>query len=58
MDSAIEELEANGCEVVFPTEEEVAEMTELAKGYWDKWIQDYDQNTKDCLAAVRAAVGK
>ena len=58
VDSAIEELEANGCEVVFPTEEEVAEMTELAKGYWDKWIQDYDQNTKDCLAAVRAAVGK
>ena len=31
VDSAIEELEANGCEVVFPTEEEVAEMTELAK---------------------------
>lgn len=58
VESAIKELQDNGCEVVFPTDEEIAEITELAKGYWDKWSADVNQNTKDCLAAVRAAVGK
>lgn len=58
VESAIAELEENGCEVVYPTEEDIEEITELAKGYWDIWAEDYDQNVKDCLAAVRKAVGK
>lgn len=57
IDTSLENLEANGMVINYPTEDDVSYMENLASSYWEKWAENGGETVQEALTIARETLG-